>query len=262
MEFLRISQKKNILSESLYVLLNIALVIALFLLINVSGHVWLAMLLVLLSKWRVLAVRARYWRANILANLVDIVVGFGLVGLMYLASSAESSLVLWLQAAIAVFYALWLTVIKPLSGKRAVLVQALIGLIVGVWAVMALSYVIPLPAVVVLLFIVGYGSARHALTVHEEEQLSFLSLVFGLLVAEISWVMYHWNIGYGLTVFGDLMIPQAVIFIALGAFTIERMYVAIRKGSVGFEQFVPVIFTCAVVAVLLVLFSSVGVGIV
>lgn len=264
MEFLRVSRQKNIISESLYVLLNLALVAVLFLLMYVSGQVYLALLLVLLSKWRILAVRMRYWRANVLANLVDISVGFGTVGLMYVADSAESSMVLWLQLAIALFYAIWLTVIKPLSTKKAMLIQSLIGLFVATWSIMALSYLLPLSVVVLLLFVVGYGVARHVLVAHEESQLAFLSLVFGLLVAELGWVMYHWTIGYGLVSFGDLKVPQAAIFMTLGGLAIERMYAAIssKKSIVSAEYLAPTIFSVATIVVLLLLFSSVGAGIV
>lgn len=264
MDFLRVSRHKNIFSESLYVLLNLALVAVLFLLINVSGQIELALLLVLVSKWRVLAVRMRYWRANILANLVDITVGFGVIGLMYLATTAQLSMVFWLQLAVAIFYGIWLIVIKPLSSKRAMLLQALIGLFVGSWAVMALSHMIPLPIVVLLLAMIGYGSARHALAVHEEEQLALLSLVAGLLVAEIGWIMYHWNIGYGSAAYGDLKIPQAAIVLALGGFTIERVYAGIvsKKPLLSVECVVPVIFSTLFILVLLLIFSSAGTGIV
>ena len=264
MEFLRVSQHKNIFSELLYVLLNLALVAALFLLINVSGQIELALLLVLLSKWRVLAVRMRYWRANVLANLVDITVGFGVVGLLYLASTAQTASIFWLQLAVAVLYAVWLIVIKPLSSKKAVLLQALVGLFVGSWATMALSHIIPLPLVVLLLFIVGYGAARHTLTAHEEEQTSFLSLVFGLLLAELGWVMFHWNIGYGLASFDDFKLPQAALFMTMGGFALERVYAALqaKKSPASLEYLAPVVFCGAVMAVLLVFFSSAGTGIV
>lgn len=264
MEFLRASQHKNIMSELLYVLLNIALVAVLFALIYVSGQVALAFLLVLLSKWRVLAVRVRYWRANILANLVDISVGLGAVALMYVASSAQPGMALWLQLGFAAFYALWLIYIKPLSSKKAMLLQALLGLFIGAWAIMALSYTMPLAVVVLLLFAVGYGAARHALAVHEEEQLSFLSLVFGLLIAELGWAMYHWNIGYGLVSMGDLKVPQAAIFMTLGGFAIERAYAAIsaKKSPLDTEYLVPIVFASAVIGVLLLFFSSAGAGIV
>ncbi|NLA43208.1 hypothetical protein GX865_03610 [Candidatus Saccharibacteria bacterium] len=264
MDFLRVSRQKNIFSEFLYILLNVAFVAVLFFLMYVSGQVYLALILVLLSKWRILAVRMRYWRANILANLVDISVGFGVVGLMYLANSAEDSVVVWLQLVISILYAVWLTAIKPLSSKKAMLVQSLIGLFVGTWSVMALSYMIPLPIVVILLFIVGYGVARHVLTVHEETQLSLLSMVFGFMLAEIGWVMYHWTIGYGLVNFGDLKIPQAAIFMTLGGLAVERMYAAItlKKSVKSAEYLAPAIFSIVTILVLLVMFSSVGAGIV
>src|SRR5579864_9010093 len=69
--------------------------------------VQLALAIILLSKWRMFAVRPRYWPANIRANAVDIIVGVSFLVLM-----VHSGTQLW-QLILALLYAVWLLVIKP-----------------------------------------------------------------------------------------------------------------------------------------------------
>ena len=82
-----------------------------------------ALALVVLSKWRIIAVRPRFWWANIQANLVDLTVGIGVVGLMYLPTS-----VFYFRVALAILYAIWLVVIKPMSKRWQVAMQSLIAI--------------------------------------------------------------------------------------------------------------------------------------
>lgn len=264
MEFLRASRRKNLMSDLAHIVLNIALVVVLFLLVNVSGQIEIALLLVLLSKWRVLAVRLRYWYANIIANLVDFIVGFSAVGLLYLAGTAAEGVSFWLQVAIAVLYAAWLIVIKPRSKPRAMYLQATIALFVGVWVVAAFAHTVTLPVAVLLYYIIGYGVAHHTLSVYKEQQPSLMAMVFGLVLAEFGWVTYHWTAGYGLVQMGDFKVPQMAIVAVLAALLVERWYVASQKGvSVRqVEYLAPIVFSVAAIVALLAFFSAVGAGIV
>ena len=92
----------------LHTILLVLLPIAVFILVRLD-FVQLAFSLVLLSKWRMVAVRPRFWPANIRANSVDIIVGLSIVIFMVHASSIGYQLI-WV-----VLYGLWLLVIKPAS---------------------------------------------------------------------------------------------------------------------------------------------------
>ena len=70
---------------------------------------WVAVLLVLLSKWRMLAVKARHWPANVRANAVDIFANLSFVIFMLEANTQL------LQLTFAALFALWLLFIKPQS---------------------------------------------------------------------------------------------------------------------------------------------------
>ena len=65
---------RNITSSILHILFNAVFAAMVFLAINIGGQIEVALILILVSKWRIFAVRSRYWGVNILANLVDIVV--------------------------------------------------------------------------------------------------------------------------------------------------------------------------------------------
>ena len=224
---------RNITSNILHILFNAVFATMVFLAINIGGQIEVALILILVSKWRIFAVRSRYWGVNILANLVDIVVGFGMVGLI---------------------------VIKPLSGKKAARIQSGISLFVGTWVVMAVAHNFSsIPFLVeLLLFIIGYSSARHVLSTHKEEQVQTLSLIFGLIVAEIGWLASHWTIGYEFYLSSAFKLPQVAIIITLLGLISERFYSSTRTGrSIWSSEYsAPVLFSVLAIIVMLIYFSS------
>lgn len=261
MEFLKASRRKSLFSEALHIALNAALAAAMFALVS-TGSSFLALALVLVSKWRILAVRPRYWWANILANIVDLSVSVSTIVLLYLAgSSAQYGVVL--QVAIAVLYALWLIVVKPRSSERWIVYQAGTSLFLGAWAIMALSYALPQIVTVISMFVVAYGAARHVLVAREEDQPSLLAMVFGLFVAEIAWVSYHWTVAYGAAVLGNLKLSQAAIIIGLVGFLAIRLYSVVASGKSlrSIDAVAPAVFVVLVIAVLTLFFSA-GAGII
>ena len=79
----------------------------------------MAVALVFMSKWRVLAVRPRFWLANLIANTVDLIVGLSYVTLVYCMTGSVG-----VQAALTVLYIVWLLIIKPRSKHTYVVIQA------------------------------------------------------------------------------------------------------------------------------------------
>src|SRR5690606_27843105 len=106
---------KSAISDLAYVALNVGLAITLLILVLAVQSPLPAFVLVLLGKWRILAVRPHFWFKNIQSNLVDIIVGLSVVVLLYGASGS-----LPLQVAITLFYAVWLLFIKPRSKRSFV----------------------------------------------------------------------------------------------------------------------------------------------
>lgn len=259
MEFLKTTKKRqSLLSELVYIGLNVGLAGAVLLSVVTTASPLMGILLVLVSKWRVFAVRPRYWFANVQANLVDVIVGVSLVLMMVLANT------IIVQVALAALYAVWLLVIKPRSKHVYVVIQSGTALFLGVNALAAVSYGWMASLFVVAMWLIGYSTARHLLGHYEEAHASFYSLIWGFMLAQLGWLMYHWTIAYNLTVFGNVAIAQvAIVALALG-FVVERAYASFMKhGAVQTSDIMPpAVLSLSITAVLLVFFSNVGTSLV
>lgn len=258
MDLLKTNKRRSAISTTLYIALNIALAVAVLVVVQSVATLWPALLIVLLSKWRVLAVRPRYWLANIQANMIDLIVGVSVVVLLFGATGHFA-----VQVLLTVAYIGWLLFVKPRSGHRAVSLQAAIAIFSGVTALFMVSYAAPASVVVLGMAVIGYSAARHVFSNHHESHILLLSLVFGFIFAEIGWLCYHWAFAYGISEFGTIKIPQAAV-IALGlSFVAERAYVSLRKNGsiVPSDVILPTLLTGSVIALLFILFNEASISI-
>lgn len=251
MELLKIVRRRSFLSETAYIILNIALAVMLLVLVLVVNVPWPALGLVILSKWRIFAVRSRYWTANIRANLVDVIVGISMVVLLYAAAGDLPT-----QISLTALYIGWLLFLKPRSKRAYIAAQAMTGLVFGIAAIVQTSPILPASVVVLLSWLVGYAASRHVLSVQHESHINFLSLLWGFVVAEIMWLSYHWTIGYQV---GDtLQLSQVVVIVASLSFLAERMYVSYNKHDRirSSDVMMPTLLTLSVVAVVVFVFGG------
>lgn len=241
MELIKLAGRRSKLSDIVYILLNIAYAVSLFVLVSPGVDLpYIAYTIVLLSKWRVVAVRPRFWFANLQANFVDFMVGISVVTLMILTAASTP----WVSVLLTVFFVFWLLVLKPHNAQKWVLLQAAIAQFISLMALFSFAHSFELKPLltdssfltVVLAWVIGYMSARHALSSFpDEEERSLLSLIWGFIVAELAWLAHHWTIAY--SVYGDLaassdkqlMIPQIAIVVTLLGFITVKWYEAIRK---------------------------------
>lgn len=261
MEFLKTVKRRSFLSEVAYVVLNVGLAILLMVTVKVTGSMWLAVALVLLSRWRVFAVRVRYWFANIQADLVSLIVSLGFVVFLYNAnvSSAGETNILILQVILTALYAAWLLFLRPQSKRKYIALQAGIALFIGVSAIYTMSYSWIATPVVLLMWLIGYAVSRHILSTYDDEtHTAFLSLVCGFLYAEVGWIAYHWTIAYKMPVFADILLPRASILLLCFSFLAYKCYDSfyhhdkIRIGDV----IMPILFCVSLTLVLLFAFNG------
>lgn len=263
MEFLRLVRRRSFLSEVIYIGLNVAFAVVVAIALKFTGSIVLAIALVLLSKWRVFAVRSRYWLANIQTNLVDTIVGVSIVGYMYgvVSSTTLSSLQQWgLLAVVTAVYIIWLVLIKPRSARVYMAAQAGMALFMGTSVLYAVSYNWPAAVVVVVMWVIGYAAARHVLSSYDETHLLPLSLVWGTMMAEIGWVAYHWTVGYQLPGIPGAYVPQISIIVLLlgfGAYKIYNSFYHHQKIRTN-DVLLPLTFVICVIAVLLLFFNGIG----
>ncbi len=266
MEFLKFVRKRSFVSEFIYTALNIALAVAVLLVVIYTQSVGFAILLVALSKWRVFAVRPRFWRANLRSNMVDFIVSTSIVLHLNTINSApiENSSKLLLLILVTMMYIGWLLFIKPRSKRSFVAAQAGIATFLGMAALFTVSYNWPVSLVVVGAWIIGYSAARHVLSSYDDETHAFfLGLAWGLVIAEIAWVAYHWAIAYPLPIFPSIMLPQSAIAMTLISFLAYKSYDSFYHHSKVrmTDILLPLLFTLSVLFVLFVLFNRVGTAI-
>lgn len=215
-DFLRAKATHNRVSELVYTALNAILPIAVLFLVHLDPP-YLAFAIVVLSKWRILALRPRFWWTNVKANLVDLMVGVSAVGLMYLSTSSFP-----LQVALAILYGVWLLVVKPRSSSHGVLLQAGIANFVSLVTLFHFSVLLPEPLVLAACWLIGYATARHVVSNYEEGYVELLSCIWGLFLVELAWVMYRWTNVYNLGLV--IKIPQIALIMLVVGFCAARMY--------------------------------------
>ena len=251
MDLLKVHRRRSRLSDIAYIILNVGMALALLGIMYVSSAVWLAILVVVVSKWRILAVRPRFWFANVVANMVDIIVGMGVV--VFLAAAAG---VTWLQVAVTVLYIVWLLYIKPRSKREIVALQAGIAVFVGVTALSIISFGWDSVFFVLAMWGIGYVATRHVLGSYDEPHTSLYSLIVGVVFAELGWIGFHWLMAYQLPGSGNIQLSQLALFTTLFCFVAERAYVSYhRHGAVRKVDVLPAIILTASIVITIYIFA-------
>lgn len=255
MELLKLAKRRSRLSEVAHVALNIGLAIAILLIVLSTESVWLPVSLVILSKWRVLAVRPRYWFINIMSNMVDIIFGVSLVILLYEATGA-----LWLQLLLTALHIVWLVLIKPRSKRSFVVAQALVAVFFGVNALALVAHNMNSLVMVLGMWVIGYVATRHVLLSYSDSLTPYLSLVGGLVYAELGWLGYHWLFAYTLPNTGNVKIAQLAIIVTVIGFVAERIYTAYYHNQRIRAQDVilPVVFSVTLIVMIILFFNQIA----
>jgi len=171
--------------------LLVVLPIIVFVLVRLD-FVQLALSVIVLSKWRMFAVRPRFWAANVRANAVDLMVGLSIVLFM-----SQSGSVL-LQLVWAVLYAGWLIFVKPATGLFMSSVQAFVGQFCALTALyLVAGETAPVFALTLVTGLICYLAARHFLDSFDEPYARMISFFWGYFGAAMAWVLSHWLLFYG-----------------------------------------------------------------
>jgi len=165
-----------------------------------------AFIIILLSKWRIFAVRPRFWAAGIRANSVDIIVGISLLAFM-----AHSMGHTWIQLFWAVLYGVWLIYIKPATSITMVSVQAMIGQLVALSALFLVYGARSLWVLVLGAGIICYLCARHFFESYEEPYTKLLAYTWGFFGAALVWLLGHWLLFYY-----DIIAQPTLLLITVG----------------------------------------------
>ena len=254
-DYIFIRKSRNLLSSVLHISLNLLLGVGSVFATLVSGSWIIGFILVLVSKWRMFAVRTHYLWLNLKSNLVDLIVGFSFVLLAYFSGTE----LLPVHYILAAAYAVWLIFVKPRTSESWNLVQALAAIFLGTSAAAILTASVNSVFFIILEFIIGYAAARHVLAQNNYSmQDGYPALTFGLLFAEVALLLHSWLIVYTFTSLG-IMVPQAAIILSVFGFLVERMYSAAeaRDGAFKFKDVaLPFAFSLGILAIIIIGFSS------
>jgi hypothetical protein len=197
-------------SHLLHLAFNALLPILAYILVRID-FVGLAILLVIISKWRMFAVRPRYWLANIISSSVDILVGVSLV--IFMANTT----VVWWQIFWALAYAGWLIVLKPRSDVLSVSSQAMTGQLLGLIVLYLKFGDSSLAWLVLGTWTVTYLAARHFFTSFDESQFDLLSHIWAWFAASLAFVLGHWLLFYG-------TIAQIIVLLTTIGYGLAALY--------------------------------------
>ncbi len=212
MKLLRRQTKKsgNSYAGAAHIVLTALLPLLIFVLVRLNFG-WVAVLLVLLSKWRMFAVKSRHWPANIRANAVDIFMGLSIVIFM-LSTDTASIQLLW-----AAVYAVWLLVVKPQSTALWIGIQAMLAQMFTLIAIFYFWSEASTTLLVFLVWSVTYLCARHFLAAFDESMARATAYAWAFFASSIVWLSGHWLIFYG-------PIAQPALLLSVLGYGLAAMY--------------------------------------
>jgi hypothetical protein len=205
----------------------------------------LAATLILLSKWRMLAVKPRHWPANIRANGADITVSLSFLIFM-MNSSSQMMQLIW-----TLLFMGWLIILKPRSDQISVAGQAFAAQALGVSALLTewgdASLYILVPAV----WIICYAAARHFLTAYDEPLTKFLSTLWAYFAAALMWLLGHWLLFYG-------VVAQPTLILTVVSLGLASIYYLDTNDKLSYGLKRQVLFVTTAVVVIVIVFSDWG----
>ncbi len=232
-----------------YLGLNALLPALVFIFVRINFE-QVALALILLSKWRMLAVRPRHWWPNVRANAIDIIVGISFLTFMVNSFSGTWQL-LW-----AVLYAGWLLLLKPRSDMMSISIQALVGQLAGLMALFIGWGDLPLGVLVLFAGIICYAAARHFFTNFEEPYTRLFSHTWGYFAAALVWVLGHWLRFYPDPRFG--VIAQPTLLLTVIGYGLAVLYYLDQKDRLSVVVRRQFIFIMIAIVMVVLIFSGWG----
>lgn len=232
-------------SHVLYLLLNILLALTVFMLVRID-FTSIAAVIILLSKWRMFAVRPRFWVANIRTNAVDLIIGLSVLGMM---SETQTS---WLQLLYAALWIVWLIFIKPRHDTLWVSVQALLGQAVGLTAVFSAFDHTSLFFIVLAVGSICFFCAHHFFYSFDEEHIRLLAYTWAFFGSAIAWILAHWLIYY------YRVVAQPTLLLFTLAFSLGTLYYLDHFDKLSKTVRRQVVFILITIITVIIVFSDWG----
>ena len=228
----------------IHIVLSAIMPALVYVLISID-FVQLAVLTIFITKWRMFAVRPRFWPAIIRANAVDIIVGLATIVFMTHTDSTSYQL-FW-----AVLYMLWQTVLKPGRSVLSIAAQALFGQTYGLMAIFIGWPAAPLGLLIFWVWGVCYLAARHFISSFEEPYTSMYAHTWGYFAAALAWLCVHWLLFYS-------VIAQPTLLITVLGFGLGGLYYLRETDRLSVLLRRQIVFIMIAVIVVVFVFSDWG----
>lgn len=215
-------------SHLFYLALNGLLPILAYILVRID-FVAVAIFLIFLSKWRMFAVRPRYWIANLISNGIDIIVAVSLV--VFMASTTG----VWWQLLWTALYGGWLVWLKPRYDVLSVSAQAMVGQLLGLSLLYLKFGDASISFLIAGTWLVAYLAARHYLTSFEEVHGPLLAHIWAYFSAGLAFILGHWMLFYG-TVAQIIVILTTIGYGLAGLYYLdatERLPKTLERQMIG-----------------------------
>lgn len=253
-DYILARKSRNIASTMVHILLNLLLGIGSVAITILTASPLLGILLVLVSKWRIFAVRPHFIWVNLKANLVDLIVGVSIVLLAYYSGTA----LLPVDFILAGFYCLWLIWIKPLDSEIANQAQSLIAVFLGTTSAVIMTAELDSIVIAAISFLIGYAASRHVLIQTNAKDFTLTTLICGLIFAEIALLCHSWMIIYTFGATG-IRIPQLALILSIFSFAYNyaRQTILAKQADFRFKDILaPIIFSVIIIGIIVLGFSN------
>lgn len=248
----------NLISGLFYVLLNALLAVAVVVLVNLFDAPWLGLAVIAVSKWRIFAVKIRFWWANLVSNLTDILVGISYVLLVYYIGGDQ----IIYQIGSALLYIIWLLMIKPGTSSLKIMTQSLIAMFLVNLNLSLFGYRWPILVFLMVEMFIAYNIMGHYLknADFEIKYTRLMSGIWALIMMELAWIYWHWMIGYSF-VAGIKVSQFAIVSTALTFLTYKVLFYMNQEAdqnhrNLQIDLLASIGFVVVLILVMLLFFSK------
>lgn len=246
------------ISGGMYIVLNAIYVASVVAIIDLFDSPWLGLLVVAISKWRIFAVRLRFWWANLTSNITDILVAVSYVFLVH-AIGVEQ---FYYQIALAGIYLAWLLLIKPGTSTNQVATQGIISIFVSNLVLSLYGFNWPIALFLMVELVIAYNVMKHFLvnSDFENKYIRLMSGVWGMIMMELAWIQWHWMISYPF--FAKLSVSQfaitstALTFLAYKILNFMNQDFKLGRRAIMIDLLASVVFVVALIVIMMVFFSK------
>lgn len=194
---------KESAGKSAHYLLSFLLPISVYLLVTKLNLPWVALLLVLASKWQIFIVKPRFWWTNLKFSATDLIFKLSTLALLVFSQIKLDSIINKgplplhaLQISLTLLYIFWNLYLRRQSSPKKMLIQAqlsqFIGLVALAWASGFINPTLPVSLSLIGAWLISYASAQHTLYAYEESAIPQLASFWALTSSTLFMFQIVW----------------------------------------------------------------------